>query len=293
MLHHSDWEKKAADVSYLLNNKNDVLCNIPLLFLIMNTSESSYWGSVGRTHPEQPLFNSSYLGNKDIVSSFEWPTLILALEDLNLEEFPDLGELPTLKRLSLSGNFLDKCERDWAYGLPKLHDLDLARNRFRNLNLSQISSDLSLRRIDLKSNLISKVFTSLSDHFPALNDLRLPRNQIDDEAFKNLTHLFDALPNLKSLDLNRNLIRRPQSLKFKNLTNLSVLKLKRNKIEELPDGLFYGLSSLTTLRLDNNTNITEISNGWLFEQRALKILSLSHNNIGIIKENAWETTTKI
>ncbi|RXG53685.1 Dipeptidyl peptidase 1 [Armadillidium vulgare] len=146
---------------------------------------------------------------------------------------------------------------------------------------------------DLKSNLISKVFTSLSDHFPALNDLRLPRNQIDDEAFKNLTHLFDALPNLKSLDLNRNLIRRPQSLKFKNLTNLSVLKLKRNKIEELPDGLFYGLSSLTTLRLDNNTNITEISNGWLFEQRALKILSLSHNNIGIIKENAWETTTSL
>lgn len=46
-------------------------------------------------------------------------------------------------------------------------------------------------------------------------------------------------------------------------------------------------------QLDNNTNITEINNGWLFDQQNLRHLSLSHNKISQIKDNAWKATSNL
>lgn len=89
-----------------------------------------------------------------------------------------------------------------------------------------------------------------------------------------------------------------------SLDHLLVLKLKRNQITQLKDGAFYGLLSIVKLwvghisktalgkfyiwRVLDYNNVQVISKGWLYGLKALKGLSLSHNNMNTIEDDAWE-----
>ena len=52
---------------------------------------------------------------------------------------------------------------------------------------------------DVKSNSISTIEGSSGPSFRSLTTLKMSKNQINDEAFKNLSELFQFMPNLVTL----------------------------------------------------------------------------------------------
>ena len=121
------------------------------------------------------------------------------------------------------------------------------------------------------------------DNLNSLEHLILTRNLLSSFPKK----VFPS--SLLELELNRNKFVDIKGLAFHGLDNLRVLRFKRNKIEYLMDGAFFGLYNLTELSLDRN-RINKVNKGWLYDDKpyTLRYLSLAHNNVDFIEEDAWE-----
>ncbi|KAH7643426.1 hypothetical protein HUG17_10117 [Dermatophagoides farinae] len=231
--------------------------------------------------------------------------------------------LDQLQHLDLSGNVLRSLSSNVFDNLPRLYDLSLAKNwlqfipnnLFKSSNVNHSLSITTMNELNLDSNPIIKLREDSlihdGDDFPLLTILRAQHG--------NLTVLttndFIGLNHLEQLFLHDNQIQTISPSTFRSLSKLIILDLSVNRLDNLPQERIIGLARLESLNLSHNS-LTELP---LFSQdlgqnlhtldisfnrisriesfghlsSSLKQLSLRHNMIGWIANNAFQNMTSL
>jgi Leucine-rich repeat (LRR) protein len=224
---------------------------------------------------------------------------------ISLKEI-SFSALNSLKYLNLSGNRLD-LESD-SYNISyfknqtSLETLDLSSNLIKNMSSKQTFLNLnSLKSLNLSNNKLNLIKPFLFEFLYQLNDLNLAANNLSrlfENCFLNLHKLqilklsFNRLnstnflrdnrnytKNLKSLELDYNLIEFIRENDFEFNRNLTHLNLNSNPIKSIHKNALGTFRFLTSLRL-SNTSINV-----LFLNRSESELDLSYLSNGSIIMN--------
>ena len=116
---------------------DDIFLNVTILKLSCNNIERLE-ENIFENHPE---INELYLDNNNIsyISPMAFHGLykleLLYLPDNNFEEFPDFGNVSTLKNIQIQNNSILNLNAV-NLELPMLETLDLSRNKLAELNIS-------------------------------------------------------------------------------------------------------------------------------------------------------------
>ncbi|KAJ3696174.1 hypothetical protein LUZ60_001551 [Juncus effusus] len=195
--------------------------------------------------------------------------LNLEVLDLSFNSFSgilgDMGNWPSLKALSLSGNSLyGTLPTEEFSKMINLKELDLSQNEFTGDLTSCMGNLSSLTFLDLSQNQIRIKFpNSIFTNMTSLEHLSLSGNQIEGILYLNS---FSNHSKLKILELSS------QSNNFHVETEFLMAN---------PSFLLEGLElSNCNLNKKNNNNHTWIVPSFLLNQYELYYLDLSHNNLG-------------
>ncbi|MBN2896846.1 MAG: GNAT family N-acetyltransferase [Campylobacterales bacterium] len=211
----------------------------------------------------------------------------LDLSSRNLLSLPDsIALLPKLSALNLANNRLESLPD--LSTLNALVHLDLRRNQLKSL--CESFGNLSVRSLNLSANRLKSIDTLRSCNF--LRVLDLSANTIDET-----TGIFDAMPDLRSLNLAHNALGRfsiapHQSLEHLNLSNnfLTAVDPALGRLEELKTldcsnnqltdvTLLEGFASLERLDLSSNRIVT----ARLGACEMLEELSLDDNPLNVLR----------
>lgn len=127
---------------------------------------------------------------------------------------------------------------------------------YKSLPEDLVGAGLPLEKLDLSENSINKLMDRVLQSQNRLKELRLADNLLGD----NLNPIFS-------------------SNEFHEMTELRVLDLGKNGLRSIEEGIFKGCGKLEELFLDDN-NLTSVPAASLKGPQAIKLLSLSRNNIG-------------
>uniref|UniRef100_A0A8C2Z6V4 Toll-like receptor 22 n=1 Tax=Cyclopterus lumpus TaxID=8103 RepID=A0A8C2Z6V4_CYCLU len=187
-----------------------------------------------------------------------------------------------LKTLSLRENKLQSVPAATS-NLPTLRELDLSHNYIITLECDDFTNLTELRHLSLNQNFISALKGCVFKDLIRLEVLKLQNNIISElgAAFQKY------LPNLKQLRLNINKLTVINTGEFAGLQSLQNLSLNNNKIKTLKKGSFFGLGNLTNFLL----SVNEIDNEGLPKRVFndlinLRALDLRENNIKYLEETA-------
>ena len=221
---------------------------------------------------------------------------ILDLRNNLLQSIPiGLRRLERLTSLNLSGNKLSNASLDVLWQLPRIQDLNLARNQLNGIinmpnsvmanirvlslqgnqieTLAMTGNVLSpIARLDVSSNLLTELPWEILSSFD-LVQLNASANQLSIIA---LNPAVGGFTSLKELDLSRNTIEaiEPEL----TLSELQIFKINGNKLDSLP--LLSTFRSLITIQASEN-NLSELPQG-LPSLNELKSADFGHNNIKIV-----------
>lgn len=195
-------------------------------------------------------------------------------------------ESSSINCLTLEANEITEIAPGAFKFLPNLFYLNLARNFIPTSNLFSFDSHAKLESLILDENL-GKGTLEIKSHFPNLQYLYFRKNGIVNltreigEKLPNLRQLYlsdnvieeiDVLPKLTHLHLERNLMKKFNATKTKNL---EFLQLDGNKIKVICNTYCHGFS----LSLNGATN--------------LQYLSLSANDINDIEADSFDDTINL
>lgn len=124
--------------------------------------------------------------------------------------------------------------------------LNLLRNNLAFFPVNNLSHLVNLEHLILSHNSLKTVPEDLSKFFPKLETLLLTSNLISD-----LTTL-NGLQNIKTLNLDKNLLTKIPNNAFSNFENLDKLSIQRNRITSIGEDSLDGLSKLKRLHLNGN-----------------------------------------
>lgn len=220
------------------------------------------------------------------------------LNHLNLEEnvihtTPDaLKDLRNLISLNLNGNKLNKLDDDMLAGSKgTIRELFLANNHLKSIPEKALSGMNRLENLDLSKNRIKELkpnaFGIEYGETSSLSRLNLGGNKLG-----NITHsgVFSHMGTLTYLDLSYNRIRNLAPRVFEHLKGLESLFLQNNQLDRFPTASVYRLEKLRHLMLDNN-RISKIDNYSLADLPKLQHLSLAGNKIQTISENMFSSSS--
>uniref|UniRef100_A0A8C0QQ81 Leucine rich repeats and immunoglobulin like domains 1 n=1 Tax=Chelonoidis abingdonii TaxID=106734 RepID=A0A8C0QQ81_CHEAB len=161
-----------------------------------------------------------------------------------------------------------------AFGLPRLTQLELNRNRIRLIEGLTFQGLDSLDILKLQRNNISKLTDGAFWGLAKMQVLHLEYNSLTQV---NTGSLY-GLSSLHQLHLSNNLISyiNPESWKF--CQKLHELILSYNNLTRLDEGSLADLGGLHILRLSHNS-ISHISEGAFKGLKNLRVLDLDHNEI--------------
>jgi len=140
------------------------------------------------------------------------------------------------------------------------------------------------------TNLDQNIFTQMYifNALANLRDLNLGYNKLtnlDQNIFNNLT-------NLQELDLNNNKLTYLDKDIFKNLTNLRELNLRYNKLTNLDQNIFNNLTNLRELYLNNN-ELTYLDKDIFKNLTNLRELSLNNNELTDLDKDIFKNLTNL
>uniref|UniRef100_A0A914DUG8 Uncharacterized protein n=1 Tax=Acrobeloides nanus TaxID=290746 RepID=A0A914DUG8_9BILA len=229
-------------------------------------------------------------------------TLMLADNQISHIEDGVFNTLTNLRILNLANNKFTNITKDTFKGLHNLEKLSLNGNHITNVDWSAFSQLKRLRILDMGTNhLTQRLYLnnnsiqslrklSLRD-LPNLSVLSVDRNQISYIADSDLTSLSRS-SRLSSLSLAENNISRIESNALEHVHQITALSLQNNELSSLRSTLDKGMTSflrplkkLRSLFLSRN-NIEVLDDGDLNFLTALRELSLDHNRIEKINNNA-------
>uniref|UniRef100_A0A669EUA4 Leucine rich repeats and immunoglobulin like domains 1 n=1 Tax=Oreochromis niloticus TaxID=8128 RepID=A0A669EUA4_ORENI len=182
-----------------------------------------------------------------------------------------LGE--TLQVLRLSRNRISQIPVK-AFQLPRLTQLELNRNRIRQVEGLTFQGLSSLEVLKLQRNSISKLTDGAFFDLAKMKVLHLDYNSLTEVNSGSLY----GLTSLQQLFLSNNSIARINPDGWKFCQKLRELNLSYNNLTRLDEGSLAVLGDLHTLRLGHNS-ISHINEGAFRGLKALRILELDHNDI--------------
>ncbi|XP_057315622.1 slit homolog 1 protein-like [Hydractinia symbiolongicarpus] len=186
--------------------------------------------------------------------------------------------------------------------------LFLSGNNFDEFPIKALKNLKKLEYLALSFNKLKSVPQNISHYFPRLKELYLTANEIRD--LKRLT----GYENLRTLNLDQNLIEEIPPFTFKDVKNLKELLLGQNNIRRIFENSFSGLERLEHLQLNNNqlelidetafrsnrrlteiylhvNKLGEIQNGLFSHLKELQTLYLYDNRISRIGSRAFQGLT--
>ncbi|CAG5098433.1 Oidioi.mRNA.OKI2018_I69.XSR.g15663.t1.cds [Oikopleura dioica] len=188
----------------------------------------------------------------------------------------DLAHLKGLETLILDGAALDELEKELA--LPA----GLVRLSLRECKLSHVpllgAASGTLRQLDLGKNRFREVTSLEFEHLEQLEELDLSENRIPRNR-KQTSHRLHLPTSLKKLNLDGNQIRELSFGLFLKLENLEVLSMNNNSIAKVKGTVFANNKALQSLSLSGN-KLKELPQFFLKQQSKLKHLDLSGNSLG-------------
>ena len=268
------------------------------------------WMKSTRIHLEvmdiKRITRNSFHGLRDVEE--------LRLLHLNLTHVDgrDFGGLENLKHL-----VIENCPLENLSGISKLRHLDQLRLKkvlVTMITYSNLPENGTLRSLSIVSSSLVHLFKNCSsENCEDLDPINALMNssqscsvtnystQIIDFSNNNIDTLpsgvFRCFPSLRTLILNKNLIKGPYKHSFLGLRCLENLYLSDNKITFISRGTFQHLSGLKILSLKNNI-IQLIDSGSICPlpingsvdprkpAATLTVLNANNNNISLIEEDA-------
>ncbi|KAK7916746.1 hypothetical protein WMY93_012507 [Mugilogobius chulae] len=215
------------------------------------------------------------------------------IKDLELGALDHLGV--TLQVLRLSRNRISQIPVR-AFQLPKLTQLELNRNRIRQVEGLTFQGLSSLEVLKLQRNNIHKLTDGAFYDLAKMKVLHLDYNSLTEVNSGSLY----GLTSLQQLFLSNNSIARinPDGWKFCNklrefslavLGELHTLRLGHNSISHITEGAFRGLRAVRVLELDHNdiSGTIEDTNGAFSGLDSLNKLTLFGNKIKSVAKKAF------
>ncbi|XP_041462684.1 protein artichoke-like [Lytechinus variegatus] len=226
------------------------------------------------------------IGKDSFTGLINLKDLILSYNQIYYFYQTAFSELFKLSRLHLTNErkiFLEKTFKQ----LHSLTFLDLSNSpikisryqteQFRNLTrLQELRMEMAqLSNTDLyNSQRNESLFTGLCS---------LQKLNLKDNSLMNLDRrVFQALSNLRYLDMTNSRIKVLKSGIFSPLSSLRGLYLGSNELQKIPGDIFYGLHDLTVVKIQNN-RIFDLDPRTFAQNPRLDILYLSGNQITNIK----------
>ncbi|KAL7408077.1 hypothetical protein ABVT39_017754 [Epinephelus coioides] len=193
------------------------------------------------------------------------------ISTLELGALDHLGS--TLQVLRLSRNRISQIPVR-AFQLPRLTQLELNRNRIRQVEGLTFQGLSSLEVLKLQRNSISKLTDGAFWDLAKMKVLHLDYNSLTEVNSGSLY----GLTSLQQLFLSNNSIARINPDGWKFCQKLRELNLSYNNLTRLDEGSLAVLGDLHTLRLGHNS-ISHITEGAFRGLKAVRILELDHNDI--------------
>ncbi|XP_019111372.1 leucine-rich repeats and immunoglobulin-like domains protein 1 [Larimichthys crocea] len=190
---------------------------------------------------------------------------------LELGALDHLGS--TLQVLRLSRNRISQIPVK-AFQLPRLTQLELNRNRIRQVEGLTFQGLSSLEVLKLQRNSISKLTDGAFWDLAKMKVLHLDYNSLTEVNSGSLY----GLTALQHLFLSNNSIARINADGWKFCQKLRELNLSYNNLTRLDEGSLAVLGDLHTLRLGHNS-ISHITEGAFRGLKAVRVLELDHNDI--------------
>ncbi|KAM8756384.1 leucine-rich repeats and immunoglobulin-like domains protein 1 [Acanthopagrus schlegelii] len=190
---------------------------------------------------------------------------------LELGALDHLGS--TLQVLRLSRNRISQIPVR-AFQLPRLTQLELNRNRIRQVEGLTFQGLSSLEVLKLQRNSISKLTDGAFWDLAKMKVLHLDYNSLTEVNSGSLY----GLTSLQQLFLSNNSIARINADGWKFCQKLRELNLSYNNLTRLDEGSLAVLGDLHTLRLGHNS-ISHITEGAFRGLKAVRNLELDHNDI--------------
>ncbi|XP_063055225.1 toll-like receptor 21 [Engraulis encrasicolus] len=188
-----------------------------------------------------------------------------------------------MNRLILQSNNIISLQRD-QFSCPKITgSLDLSMNGLKTVGcLEFLEGQRSLQNISVEHNHLSELKNCTTQSFYSVTFLSYRFNRI----LKVNADAFAHTPNLKTLQLNINIIAYLHPKALCNLTHLITLRLDNNLLTDLYNDSFIDLHNLTTLNLRNN-HISVIFNDTFQSLKKLHIVDLGGNKIAQFQKRAF------
>jgi Leucine-rich repeat (LRR) protein len=216
----------------------------------------------------------------------------------------------TIRKFIANENNYPKIEDFTFSEAENLEDLDLKRNKIREVSQHAFTDCRKLKTVDLSENDIRELQAG-SFNCPMLEILNLTHNKIEQikaETFSrarylvalNLTHNkiteisddgFKGLTKLQHLRLGHNKLTQLKKEMLEKMGKLNSLDLANNKIEVLDADTFRGNLKLNEIYLQNN-QLEAVAAG-TFRDSNLKQLDLDGNSCGEIINGRWNIDTCI
>ncbi|XP_037347132.2 leucine-rich repeats and immunoglobulin-like domains protein 1 [Pungitius pungitius] len=190
---------------------------------------------------------------------------------LELGALDHLGS--TLQVLRLSRNRISQIPVK-AFQLPRLTQLELNRNRIRQVEGLTFQGLSSLEVLKLQRNSITKLTDGAFWDLAKMKVLHLDYNSLSEVNSGSLY----GLSSLQQLFLSNNYIARINPDGWKFCQKLRELNLSHNNLTRLDEGSLAVLGDLHSLRLGHNS-ISHITEGAFRGLKAVRILELDHNDI--------------
>ncbi|KAM9361257.1 leucine-rich repeats and immunoglobulin-like domains protein 1 [Symphorus nematophorus] len=200
--------------------------------------------------------------------------LYLSNNKISMLELGALDHLgSTLQVLRLSRNRISQIPVR-AFQLPRLTQLELNRNRIRQVEGLTFQGLSSLEVLKLQRNSISKLTDGAFWDLAKMKVLHLDYNSLTEVNSGSLY----GLTSLQQLFLSNNSIAHINADGWKFCQKLRELNLSYNNLTRLDEGSLAVLGDLHTLRLGHNS-ISHITEGAFRGLKAVRILELDHNDI--------------
>uniref|UniRef100_A0A3Q4MXA3 Podocan n=1 Tax=Neolamprologus brichardi TaxID=32507 RepID=A0A3Q4MXA3_NEOBR len=193
---------------------------------------------------------------------------------------------PTLYRLHLKRNKLEKIPAGAFDSLPNLRELYLQNNLLSNEGMDNETFLKKLHTLHMHNNLLERVPRGLPRR---AKTLMLLHNSISEIGRNDLTLLYTLI----ELNLSYNKLTSPKMHReaFRKLRLLETLDLSGNSLTSMPRGL---PRSLHVLEIKNNL-INSIPDGTLTKMEKLRKLILSDNQLKLnsVYQGAWMELTAL
>ncbi|XP_070573505.1 toll-like receptor 2 [Ptychodera flava] len=204
-------------------------------------------------------------------------------------ELDVISNQSNLERLEFSNDGLLSCDTSYSKVLNNITYINFANTHYL---CSQMYTGLcfltvrfpKLSHLDISGAIVTLPKRPLRCKVPHLATLRM--NKLDLQSQTLWCSLFQAFPNLKTLEFTKNGINAISSHCFSNVTSLTYLDLSINDIATLNPSIWNGLNDLITLDLRSN-NIRIVNTTSFAGLTSLKYLYLGGNPFACTCDILW------